>query len=96
MANDIECYTASCAMLGDADLRPYLSSLRIPVDILVGEEDSATPLIMAQQLQKSIAGSTLTILPGAHLTPIECPDQIAEHLLKLLRRVKSQQAAAEA
>lgn len=78
LANDLDCYAATCVMLGDADLRPYLPSLRMPVQVIVGEEDYATPVAHARHLNESIPGSTLTILPGArHLTPIECPDRIA-------------------
>ena len=48
----------------------------MPVAIVVGEEDYATPVAMAQQLHEAIPQSTLTILPRArHLTPIECPDR---------------------
>jgi 3-oxoadipate enol-lactonase len=84
LENDIECYAASCEMLGTADLRHYLPSFRMPVAIFVGEEDYATPVAMAQQLHESIKHSTLTILPGArHLTAIECPDQIAQCLIRL-------------
>lgn len=88
LGNDLDCYAASCAMLGDADLRPYLPSLRMPVAIVVGEEDSATPVSAARQLHEAIPGSTLTILPGArHLTPIESPEQIASQVVALLRRI---------
>jgi 3-oxoadipate enol-lactonase len=88
LANDVDCYAASCVMLGDADLRPYLPALRMPVAVIVGEEDYATPVAAAQQLHEAIAGSTLRILPAArHLTPIECPEQIAAELLSLLRRI---------
>lgn len=84
LANDIGCYTASCSLLGDADLRSYLPSLRVPAAVIVGEEDFATPVAMARHLHEAIPNSTLTILPGArHLTPIECPDQIAAQLLAL-------------
>ena len=87
LANDVDCYAATCVMLGDADLRGYLPSLRMPVAVVVGEEDYATPVAMARQLHEAIAGSTLTILKGArHLAPVECPDQIAAQLLELLRR----------
>lgn len=87
LATDFECYAASCALLGDADLRPHLASFRMPVAIVVGEEDYATPVAMARQLHETIAQSTLTILPGSrHLTPIERPDRIASELLVLLRR----------
>jgi len=97
LANELNCYAAACAMLGDADLRLYLPSIRVPVEVIVGEQDSATPIAMARQLHEAIYGSTLTILPGGrHLTPIECPDQIASQLLALLERVHSQQTVAEA
>ena len=87
LANDVECYAASCALLADADLRPYLASFRMPVAIVVGEEDYATPVGMARHLHEAIPQSTLTILPRArHLTPIECPEVIASELLALVRR----------
>ena len=96
LANDVDCYAATCIMLGDADMRPYLQSLRMPVAVIVGEEDYATPPAMSRQLHEAIHGSTLTILPGArHLTPIESPEQIASQLLALLHGVGSQQGAAE-
>jgi 3-oxoadipate enol-lactonase len=83
-------------MLGDADLRHFLPALRAPAAVIVGEEDYATPVAMSWQLHEAIRGSPLTIIPGGrHLTPVECPDQIASQLLTLLRRVASQQAAAE-
>ncbi len=93
VANDLDCYAASCIMLGDADLRPFLPSLRMPVAIIVGEEDYATPVAASRQLHDAIAVSTLTILPKArHLTPIECPDAITSHLLDLTQRVASTHA----
>lgn len=90
LANDVECYASTCVMLGEADLRPFLPSMRMPVSVIVGDEDYATPVAMARQLQEAIHGSTLTIIPGGrHLTPVECPDQIAEQLSTLLRRANS-------
>ena len=87
VANDLDCYAASCALLGNVDVRPYLSSFRMPVAIVVGEEDYATPVDMARQLHEAIPQSTLTILPRArHLTPIEHPELIATELLALLHR----------
>lgn len=97
LANDVDCYAATCVMLGDADLRPPLPLLRMPVAVIVGEEDYATPVSMAQRLHEAIRGSTLTILPGGrHLTPVECPDQIAAQLLTLMGRANSQQTAVQA
>jgi len=85
VANDFDCYAASCALLGDVDVRAHLPMLRMPVAIVVGEEDYATPVDMARQIHAAIPHSTLTILPRArHLTPVECPDGIAEVLRGLL------------
>lgn len=87
VANDLDCYAASCGLLGAADTRAALASFRMPVAIVVGEEDYATPVAMAKQLHDAIAQSTLTIIPGArHLTPIEFPDRIASELRGLLAR----------
>ena len=88
LANDLDCYAASCIMLGDTDLRDYLKKLSVPAAIIVGEEDYATPVDDAQQLHDAIPNSTLTIIPRArHLTPIECPEEIAIQLIALLGRV---------
>jgi 3-oxoadipate enol-lactonase len=95
LANDLDCYAASCELLGNADLRRYLASLDVPVTVIVGEEDYATPVEAARELHAAILGSTLTILRGArHLTPIECPDRIASELLALLQRIHPRQARA--
>jgi 3-oxoadipate enol-lactonase len=85
LANTEECYQASCDMLGNADLRAALPGFRMPVSVVVGEEDYATPVAMAEYLHQSIANSTLTVIPGArHTTPVECPREIAAFLTDLL------------
>lgn len=90
LRNDVECYAATCIMLGDADLRGLQSSVRVPVAIVVGEEDYATPVAMSQQMHAAMPGSTLKILPGVrHLAPIEAPEHVSLQLLKLLERIGS-------
>src|SRR5947209_7843390 len=85
LANDLGCYQASCALLGNVDLRSSISSLQMPVSVIVGEDDFATPLSMAQEIHERIAGSTLRVIPGGrHLTPVECPEQIAVLLKHLV------------
>jgi 3-oxoadipate enol-lactonase len=85
LANDFDCYAATCGLLGDVDLRRQLRALRMPVAIVVGEEDYATPVAMAEHLHAEIPHSTLSVLPRArHLTPIEHPEAIASALLGLL------------
>ena len=87
LANDIDAYAAACVLLGDADLRKFQPGFKMPVAIIVGEEDYATPLEMARQMHAVITTSTLTVLSGArHLTPIECAPQIALLLRELMHR----------
>jgi 3-oxoadipate enol-lactonase len=86
VATDPDCYVASCIMLGDADLRPLLAGFKMPVAVVVGEEDYATPVAAAEALQRGIQGATLKILKGRHITPIECPAEIAHELQSLAVR----------
>jgi 3-oxoadipate enol-lactonase len=84
-ANDVECYAATCAMLGAADLRPLLPAVRARTAVLVGEQDAATPPAMARAIADGIAGATLTVIPDAkHLSPIEKPEAIAAAILSVL------------
>ena len=88
VANDVDCYAASCELLGAADTRAQLASFNMPTAIVVGEEDYATPVAMARQLHDAIPHSTLTIIPGArHLTPIEFPERITTELRGLFGRI---------
>jgi len=90
LANDMACYQASCKMMGELDFRETLGSLRMPVSVIVGEEDYATPVSMSESLQAAIPGSTLNVIRGGrHLTPIQCPDEIANHLRDLSRQTTS-------
>jgi 3-oxoadipate enol-lactonase len=84
LANDLKAYAETCRMLGACDLRSGLARITAPTRILVGEEDYATPVAMAQTLHEQIAGSTLRVVNGArHLTPLEIPDDVAEELRKI-------------
>lgn len=86
LRNDPQSYAASCRMLGAADLRRALGAVRVPTAVVVGEEDYATPVGMAQALHDGIPGSTLAVLRNArHLTPLEKPDEIAAELRNLLK-----------
>src|SRR5450631_3088328 len=94
LANDIAAYAATCRMLGHTDLRAGLSSLNIPVNIIVGERDYATPVAMAQAMQRRIPNASLCVIPDAmHLTPLEAPDTVAAELTQLLERIATASAA---
>jgi 3-oxoadipate enol-lactonase len=62
----------------------------MPVRIVVGDEDYATPIAMAQALNRGIPGSTVTVIKNArHLTPLEVPDRIVGELRTLLEMVST-------
>ena len=87
LANDAQAYGATCRMLGACDMRSALPSFRFPVAIMVGEEDYATPVAMAEQMHGAIPGSTLKVIVSArHFTPLEVPEVIAGELATVLER----------
>lgn len=84
LANDAAAFAETCRMLGRADLRAAMPGLTLPTDIVVGEEDYATPPEMAEAMQRAIPGATMRVLPGLrHLTPLEAPATIADMLKQL-------------
>jgi 3-oxoadipate enol-lactonase len=86
LANDVRCYRRTCEMLGTEDLRPLLSYIKAPTAVVVGAEDYATPVGMAEVLHQAIPQSTLTVIAkGRHITPAECPQDIARELKRLLK-----------
>lgn len=90
LANNTDCYVKTCEMLGDGDLRAGLATIKVPTAVVVGEEDYATPVAMAEALHKSIAGSTLTVLPGGrHITPTEKPQDIASRIREVIEKVSA-------
>jgi len=64
LANDPAAYAETCRMLGACNLESALSGMKVPAAIVVGDEDYATPVAMAETLCRGIKGSTLTILKG--------------------------------
>lgn len=89
LRNDVPAFAALSEMLGRFDGRALLPRIAVPTGIVVGEEDYATPVPMAQALQRGIRDATLAVVPAArHLTQIERPDAVASMLRRLLARVR--------
>lgn len=85
LANDVPAYADTCRMLGAVDLRSKLATIKVPTRIVVGEEDYATTVKMAEEMNAGIKGSTMLVLEKArHLTPLEVPGRIAAELEKLI------------
>jgi 3-oxoadipate enol-lactonase len=81
LANDVAAYAETCRMLGHFDKRVALAGIHVPVTILVGAEDYAAPVAMAEAMHRAIPNSTLHVIDRVrHLTPLECPEIVAEKL----------------
>jgi 3-oxoadipate enol-lactonase len=91
LANTAQAYAETCRMLGACNMSAALPRLKMPVRIVVGDEDYATPVAMSQTLHRAIVGSTINVIKNArHLTPLECPQMIAAELRKLIETVPAQ------
>jgi 3-oxoadipate enol-lactonase len=74
LKTDPEVLQAACAQLAALDLRPELSKVKIPVLVLVGEHDEATPPPMSHELAALLPNAELKILAGcAHVPQLQAP-----------------------
>jgi 3-oxoadipate enol-lactonase len=65
---------AAQAMIDRADSTPTLDSITVPTLVIVGDEDTLTPMSDALAISSTIRGSRLVTIPGAgHLSPLEQP-----------------------
>jgi 3-oxoadipate enol-lactonase len=75
LRTDPEVFRAACDALADLDLRPELGKVRVPVLVLVGEHDEATPPPMSHELAAGLPQARLEIIPGcAHVPQLQLPD----------------------
>ena len=74
-----EVLQAACEALAELDLRPQLEQVRIPVLVLVGEHDEATPPPMSRELAAGLPNARLKIIPGcAHVPQLQSPQLFLE------------------
>ena len=79
MRTDPEVFRAACDALAELDLRPELSKVKVPVLVLVGEHDEATPPPMSRELAAGLPQAQLTIIPGcAHVPQLQSPEVFLE------------------
>jgi 3-oxoadipate enol-lactonase len=70
------------------DSRATLATVRVPALVLVGDEDTITPLEEAEAIATGIAGARLVRIPRAgHLANLENPQAVGEALSAFLARV---------
>ncbi|SFI18209.1 alpha/beta fold hydrolase [Modicisalibacter xianhensis] len=77
-----ESYARLCEMLGRTDFTGKLAGHDVPVHLLGGSEDMATPPATLQTLAKECGEAPLDILADiAHVPSVECPDDFVQRLL---------------
>jgi 3-oxoadipate enol-lactonase len=85
LCTDPTVFQAASDALATLDLRPELSEVKVPVLVLVGEQDEATPPAMSHELAAGLPDARLKIIPGcAHVPQLQAPalflDAIADFL----------------
>jgi 3-oxoadipate enol-lactonase len=79
LRTDGEVFRAACNELAELDLRPELGKVRVPVLVLVGEHDEATPPPMSVELAAGLPNAHLEIIPGcAHVPQLQAPDRFLD------------------
>jgi 3-oxoadipate enol-lactonase len=79
LKTDPEVFREACAALAELDLRPELSKVKVPVLVLVGEHDEATPPPMSCELAAGLPQAHLEIIPGcAHVPQLQSPELFLE------------------
>jgi pimeloyl-ACP methyl ester carboxylesterase len=73
------------ALMSRPDSTPLLATIHVPTLILVGAEDSVTPLANAEEMHRAIGGSELVQIPRAgHLSNLEQPELFDAALARFL------------
>ena len=71
------------AIMGRADSRPLLPSIRCPTLVLVGGQDEATPPALSEEMAAAIRGARLVTVPDCgHLSTMERPQEVTHALVE--------------
>jgi pimeloyl-ACP methyl ester carboxylesterase len=85
-ASSVRAFVTFYPALGEHDKRDGLSALtRVPVEVLVGEEDELTPVRHSRQLAEVLPDAVLHVEPRCgHMLPQERPALVATALRRLI------------
>ncbi|WP_353190695.1 3-oxoadipate enol-lactonase [Pandoraea pnomenusa] len=78
-------YAAACAAVRDMNQLDEIASIKAPTLVVTGAGDLATPPAMSTAIVERIRGAQQVIVPGAHLSNIECAGAVTDALLSFLR-----------
>ena len=84
----VDGYIACCEAIAAADLRDAAPGLKLPVRLIAGELDGATPVSLMQETADLIGDAHLEVIQGAgHLPCVETPETYAAILIRFLKEV---------
>ena len=82
---DPQVFGAACAQLAELDLRGELANVKVPVLVIVGELDEATPPAMSHELAARLPDARLKIIAGcAHVPQLQSPELFLETISDFL------------
>lgn len=85
---DLAGYIGTCEALAIADLRARVPALDLPVMLLAGSMDQATPPALVAETAAMIPGARLEVLDGSgHLPAIDAPTRTADLILNFVKGV---------
>ncbi len=74
LRTDSAVLVTACRSLADLDLRPDVERVRVPVLVLVGSQDEATPPPLSRELASLLPDARLVVLDGcAHVPQLQDP-----------------------
>ena len=75
------------AIMAQTDLTGTLGEIAVPTLLIWGEDDARSPLSVAREFERSIAGSELVVIPGSgHVSNLEAPDAFSRAVRDFCRR----------
>ncbi|WP_374653541.1 alpha/beta fold hydrolase [Dongia sp.] len=87
LSNDLGAYAAAYRVFaaGDAELADTAARIKTATLVMTGSDDQRSTAAMAAALVADLPLGQLAILPGQrHLTPIECPGELAARILEFI------------
>ena len=85
LAVDPQTFHGACDALAMLDLRDQLQSVTLPVLVLVGEQDEATPPPMSHELCAGLPNASLVVLAGcAHVPQLQAPEVFMAAIRKFI------------
>jgi 3-oxoadipate enol-lactonase len=94
LRTDVDVFHAACMALAGLDLRAELAKVTVPVLVMVGDQDEATPPPMSEELNALLPDARLHVLKGcAHVPQLQAPDAFLEAIDEFLLGAAATRAA---